>query len=300
MSPHPNGLEALEAAIEKTRNASRLRGPVVGQTVARLWFTPWRVPLGERALAKQESWLEPTRPLSLDVGEHRLSGYEGGEGPTVLLVHGWGDSSRSMGAFAAPAMEVGYRVVAFDMPGHGETSGGETDALKIAAAVRGAADALGWIHAVIAHSMGAHATMLAMREGLAVEKVVFLSPSVRLASALAPFAEMFDLSDMVIAELRAEIERRYGPTVWTELAGDALVRSNKTPALVLHDPDDPQVPFADAERLVRAWPSARLETAEGLGHTGILRDQKVVERAIAFLSADRTEERRVDRVPSSV
>jgi pimeloyl-ACP methyl ester carboxylesterase len=77
------------------------------------------------------------------------------------------------------------------------------------------------------------------------------------------------------------------------------VRDNTTPALVLHDPDDSQVPFEDAEMLVRAWPSARLETADGLGHTGILRDPSIVERAIAFLSSGRPAERRIERVPSN-
>lgn len=300
MSFNGNGIGALKATAAATKLAGHLPGRIPGRLAARLWFTPWRLPLGERALAKQESWLEPTEPVVLEAAGHRLSGYVGGSGPTVLLVHGWGDSSRSMGAFAAPLIDRGYRVVAFDMPAHGETSGGQTDALKMAAAVRAIAFEFGPVHAVIAHSMGAHATTLALRDGLDVDKVVFISPSVLLANAIGPFATMFSLSKKTIDGLRAEIERRYGETVWTDLAADTMVRDDTTPALVIHDPEDPQVPFADARKLVQSWPSARLETAEGLGHTRILRDATVIARAISYLEGGETRRSREERVTASV
>ena len=182
-----------------------------------------------------------------------MKGYEGGRGPTVVLVHGWGDSSRSMGAFVRPLIERGFRVVAVDAPGHGATSGGQSDGLQIAAAVRAVADATGPVYAVVAHSLGAHATMVALRDGLEIECAVLISPSVFLESTVEPFVRMFGLSDAVIEPLRSEIERRFGRSVWGDLAAPHLVRDLRLPVLVMHDPEDPQVPFSDAEQLVASW-----------------------------------------------
>ena len=278
-----NSPTALRATWIATRAAARWSTRLSGRLAARLWFTPWRLPPSARAVAKQEAWLNEARPLQLDAGGLQVKGYEAGRGPAVLLVHGWGDSARNMGAFLSPLADAGYRAIAVDLPSHGATSGGQTDAPRIAAAIRGVANRIGPLHAVIAHSMGAHGTMVALRDGLSVERVFLLAPAVRLDSAVAPFAEMFSLPARAVTGLRAEIERRYGTNVWSEYAADRLVRDVRIPALILHDPDDHQVPFRDAQTLVRAWPSARLEEVPGVGHIGILRDPQVVARAIAFL-----------------
>ena len=286
MTPVANGPLALKATLGAVRLAAPVSSRLSGYLAARLWFTPWRLPLGERAVTKQDAWLTSTRPLEVEADGLLLKGYEGGSGPTVLLVHGWGDSSRSMGAFAKPLIDAGFRVVGMDMPGHGATSGGQTDALQIAAAVRALAQRVGPVHGVIAHSMGAYGTMLALHDGLAAEKVVLISPAVLLESAVAPFGEMFALSRKTIKGLRREIERRFGPSVWTDLAADRLVRDVDIPALIVHDPEDPQVPFVDTERLVRSWRTARVEPSADLGHTRILRSDTVIDRAVSYLTQD--------------
>ena len=286
MTSWMNSSTALKATVIATRAAARLSTRLSGRLAARLWFTPWRIPLNPRAAAKQAAWVESARRFELDIGEIRIRGFEGGSGPTVLLVHGWGDSARSIGAFLSPLANAGFRAVAVDLPGHGETSGGQTDALQIAAAVRAVADRTGPVHGVVAHSMGAHGTMLALRDGLSVEKVVLLAPAVLLDSAVGPFAEMLSLPPRAVAGLRGEIERRYGADVWANFAADGFVRNVHLPALILHDPDDGQVPFADARRLESVWRSARLEAVAGVGHTGILRNRQIVERVLAFLQGD--------------
>lgn len=290
MTPWRNTAPALRATWLATRLAARFSPRLSGRLATRLWFTPWRLPLSERAVAKQAGWLRRTRPLEIDLGDVRLKSYEAGRGPTVLLVHGWGDSARSMGAFVDPLTDAGFRVLAIDLPGHGQTSGGQTDALEMAAAIRAVAHSAGPLHGVVAHSMGAHATLLAMRDGLRAERALLISPAVFLDSAIGPFAAMFSLSDRTVDGLRAEIERRYGSDVWTDFAAIRFVKDLSIPALIVHDPDDPQVPFSDARALAATWKSARLEAAKDVGHTGILRDPSVVNRGVAFLRDDRSQE----------
>ncbi|MEO8347276.1 MAG: alpha/beta hydrolase, partial [Acidobacteriota bacterium] len=47
---------------------------------------------------------------------------------------------------------------------------------------------------------------------------------------------------------------------------------------------DARVPLRDGVEIVHAWPNARLVRTRGLGHHRILRDEKVISRAVAFLT----------------
>ena len=58
------------------------------------------------------------------------------------------------------------------------------------------------------------------------------------------------------------------------------------PLLVFHDRDDAEVPWSDGAAIAGAWPGARLVTTAGLGHRRILRDERVVSQAVAFVKGE--------------
>lgn len=55
----------------------------------------------------------------MQVGGAPVTTYAWGEGPAVLLVHGWSSHTGCMAGFVDPLLERGFRVVAFDAPAHG-------------------------------------------------------------------------------------------------------------------------------------------------------------------------------------
>lgn len=267
-----------------TRAAAAVSPRLAGPIAARLWFTPWRVPVGERAAKRQAEWLRPTEALSLEVDGKRIAGFAAGKGPTVLLVHGWGERGASLGAFVQPLVDAGYRVVGVDLPGHGGSEGGQSDGFQIASAITGVAEALGGVRAVVAHSMGGTTSLYAASEGMPVDALVLIAPSPRLDHALKTFARLLSLSPNAVAGLKATIERRYGRGVWGTFSGLRVASNVKAPGLIVHDREDPQVALADAEALHAAWPGSRLVTTESLGHGRILRDEKVIEAVTSFLA----------------
>lgn len=266
-----------------TRAAAIVSPRLAGPLAARLWFTPWRVPVGSRAAERQAEWLKPTEAVSFTVDGRRIAGFAAGSGPVVVLVHGWGERGASLGAFVSPLVAAGYRVVGIDLPGHGASEGGEMDGFDLAAAIQGVCDSLGDVRAVVAHSMGATTTLYAASQGLETDALVLLAPVVRMDHALVTFERMLSLPRKAVAGLKATIERRYGPGVWQTLSALSFGRNVKTPTLIVHDCDDPQVALADAQALHAAWPASRLVTTEGLGHGRILRDPKVIESVTSFL-----------------
>jgi pimeloyl-ACP methyl ester carboxylesterase len=78
------------------------------------------------------------------------------------------------------------------------------------------------------------------------------------------------------------IERRVGIRM-SELVVPRLAAGLSTPALVVHDRADAEVPWNDGAAIATAWPGARLVATEGLGHRRILRDRHVVSGAASFV-----------------
>ncbi|MDQ4142706.1 MAG: alpha/beta fold hydrolase [Actinomycetota bacterium] len=280
-----NSRLALYATLAATRFLGRYSTRLSGGPAYLLWFTPWRVPVSERGLRKQAGWLDDTDRFILKTSVGRLAGFTAGEGPVVVLVHGWGERAAGMGGFIAPLTAAGFRVVGFDLPAHGDSSRQMTHGpLDAATALRELTDHLGGAHGVIAHSAGAHAALLALDAGLAVNCAVFIAPNSDMGYTLETFRGMFDLPPKAMVGLKQKIERRFGASIFRDINGEDVAPRLTTPALLFHDPDDPQVPFEGSERLARAWAGSQLIEAPGLGHGAITRDPSVIQRSVAFVS----------------
>jgi pimeloyl-ACP methyl ester carboxylesterase len=280
-----SSLRTLKVVWAGARISARFSQRLAGLFAWRLWFTPWRVALSERARAREQAWLADTTPLRVPFAGGELAGFSAGRGPAVLLVHGWSDRASRLGAFVEPLVAAGFRVVAVDLPAHGDSPGRMTNAYDAADAVRAAADYVGGVFAVVAHSMGGVETLLALRAGMRVQRVVLLASAVRLEHAVDRFSTMFSLPPKAGAGLTDAINRRFGPRVWEDLSADRIAATLTMPALLFHDSDDQQVDPADAEMLAGAWRGARLVTTAGLGHDRLVRSPEVVAQAVAFLAA---------------
>lgn len=279
---------AFKAYYLGMKVASTFSIPLSGWFANKLWFTPWRVQPSERGLRRQAEWLAGTTPIHFSTRYGQIAGFDAGQGPTVLLVHGWGERAASLGALIRPLAGAGYRVVGIDMPGHGDSVTVSEPNLYVAAnTIRDVADQLGGVTAVIGHSVGGHSTLMALKDGLQVDSVVLLSPSTHLGHALTKFEELLSLPPRATAGLKRTIGRRFGITVWENTQGSHLIQNVDIPALIVHDRGDPQVPLEDSEVLVSSWPSAQLLTTDSLGHGRILRDEHVIEQAVSFIERSR-------------
>ena len=206
------------------------------------------------------------------------------DGPVALLVHGWGMDSSSMQPLVAPLRELGYRVAAFDAPGHGVAEGSQATMTQFTRATGAVLDSLGDVRVVVAHSLGSIAATgaVAERPGLPVDCMVLIAPTCTLTGVLERWSRSeLRLRRPVVEEIYAELWRRNGVPVshWdvTGLGGDLTV-----PVLVLHDPGDDVVPYAEAEAVAAGVPAARLEAAPG-GHFGILMAPEVRKAVGAFV-----------------
>lgn len=256
--------------------------PALGaHMLERIFLSPQRHAAPER----EEAWLETAEKRFFRSRGRRLVSWSwGAPGPAVLLVHGWEGRGAQLGAFLSPLLSKGFRVVTFDGPGHGISDGNRSSLVEMGAAVLDAARELGPFHGAVAHSAGAAATTLALRDGAPIGRLVYVAPPADLGEFLGRVAEALGLPAEVVPIARRRIAKRFGFR-WEAIAHFHLARSMTAPLLVIHDSDDREIGVENGIRLASLWPESRLEITSGLGHRRILRDEGVVSRALSFLES---------------
>jgi len=220
----------------------------------------------------------------LEFGERRLAGWSWGDGERSLwLVHGWSGSAAQLGAFVPTLVDAGFRVRAWDFPAHGESPGRRTNLVEMAGVLGAAAQRHGPPEAIVAHSLGAAATTIALARGLDAKSAVLVAPPADLETFGEGFARFLGLSPRVRRLFQERIEREIGFR-WRDLAPERLAAGlGSVRSQVVHDVGDREVRIGQGRRLAAAWPGSELVVTDGLGHNRILRDPEVVARTRDFL-----------------
>jgi pimeloyl-ACP methyl ester carboxylesterase len=255
----------------------------------RMWCT---IPRGKPAPARE--------PGGVTMLDHAVAAEAWGEGPAVYFLHGWGGRRGQFDAFVEPLVHKGYRVVALDAPGHGDSGPGAFGAgrgllTEFCDALAAAIARFGPAHAVVGHSLGGLAIAVALLDGLPAERAVMIAPAPDTPAYTVDFARRFGFSEGVRRRFMRRIERRVGRPM---ADFDVLARARETEVtplprlLVVHDRADREVAFEDGRALAAAWPQADFVATEGLGHRRILRDPQVIQVVVDHMAADRQAEGR--------
>ncbi|MEV1047530.1 alpha/beta hydrolase [Streptomyces sp. NPDC049916] len=255
-------------------------------------FDLFRRPQGRsRARPDERDVMEQARTSELAVnGEVAVVHHWGdGERP-VLLVHGWESRASRYAKAVARLLGLGFSPVAFDAPGHGEATGETTTMLEYLDIITALHRAHGDFDAIVAHSFGATATFVALRQGVRARRVVAISAVPDFAYLVDAFSVGLSLGPDLDAEVRGRLERQVYPgerDMWSRFSvfpGSADVR---IPLLFIHDEDDTMVDIGQGRRIAEAFGErARLVITRRLGHQRILGAPRVVEELAGFIAPD--------------
>jgi pimeloyl-ACP methyl ester carboxylesterase len=166
-----------------------------------------------------------------------------GHGPTVLLVHGWEGRASQLGDFVEPLVAAGMSVVAFDAPGHGDSPEHRLYLTDLADCIAAVARSVGPLHAIVAHSFGAAAALLAgIRDGVTARRHVMIAPNVLIDDAVRRFARLVGLDEVDCTALEARLAEHTGLAP-SELAVERLVGRPDGDLMIVHDRADREVGF---------------------------------------------------------
>jgi pimeloyl-ACP methyl ester carboxylesterase len=275
-----SSFEHLAPLRKAVHTLERISPTLAARLAQELFTTPRRHPrpTHERALLDRA-----TERFAIARSRGALRAWAWGDGPTILLAHGWEGRGSQLGAFVDPLVARGFRVVAFDAPAHGDSVGWHTNLVEVAGAILDVANREGRLAGIVAHSLGAAATTIAIARGAEVDRAVYLAPMFAVERTVRGFAQLVGLSPDAGDRFVAGIEARTATPVGA-LEGAVHAPRIAAPLLVVHDEDDREVAIAHAEGLVAFWPDARLRRTKGLGHRRIVRDEETVAAGTTFLA----------------
>lgn len=210
--------------------------------------------------------------------------------PYVLFAHGWSSHGTRIVPWVEPLRAAGYAVVAFDQAAHGRSDGARTNLVDFACHLLAVQRHFGPASLVLGHSLGGAAAAVALANGLNAERAVLIAPAADPLAAVDRFARMVGLARHLARRLFAQFEQRMRFDV-SDLQAQHVAPRIGRPALILHDLEDREVPWAEGERYARYWPQSRLLSTHGLGHNRIVDDASTIAAALAFLRGDTVGER---------
>lgn len=259
----------------------RIAPPVAEALIKAVFFRPH----SNSGPTEWEPLLERARRFSLRINGRRVAAWQWGDGPAVLLVHGWGSRGIKLGAFIQPLLKQGFSVIAFDGPGHGQSDGRTSSYFEMIDTISAFLDrGAGFnITGIIAHSFGAGAVVRAVAGNPVVRPAVALvAPSLRLYRLLERTFDRYGLPNRLFKRVVRQYEHRFGYRFSQDDPWRHLYRLSR-PVFMVHDEGDRVVDFSDSMELAQDTPGVSLHTTSGLGHRRVLFDPGVVDRIVTHI-----------------
>lgn len=283
------------------RLASEIAPGAVGRAAFLLFCTPGRPrglsPEQKATVARALARLDEARRETITTGEGYVQTYVFEAEPgtqargNLLLLHGWTGRAAFMTAFVAPLRRLGYRVIAVDLPGHGESGGRLLNLFLATEAVSAILRVHGSFKVMVAHSFGGAVAATAVAGGIPafapvpVERLVLIASPNSLVRITDGFSAMIGLGRRATAALANRIHEVAGRPLET-FVGAAYLKATRTPTLVIHSVDDREVDFSASRELAAAGPFVSHHALEGLGHRRVLHAPQVIKAITRYLAEE--------------
>lgn len=220
-------------------------------------------------------------PVQIDKSK-KLQVYEWGNGPVILLVHGWGGRGLQMSSFVAPLVQAGFRVVTFDSKGHGESSTTYSSYLEFIQSLRAVIASMDVsVHGIVGHSMGASVALKVLEDLEEPVRFVSIAPMPKIGDFLQKLQTQRGIPQPVFEKLIKLVEDDSGLSLQQHAEND-IEKLKGHRILLIHDQRDRINPFQRSLELMNHGLEAELMVTQGLGHRRILHNEDVLRSSVKF------------------
>jgi pimeloyl-ACP methyl ester carboxylesterase len=296
------GSSAMSGSAERRKRVVPLSFQLAGMTLnlisvvhnewasdvlTKLWFTvfkssskPWVA----------EFWAGADDCIEISVGEWVIPVYCWGQGPLVVTMHGWSGSGTQFRHFISPLVAAGFRVACFDAPAHGSNPGRQTHLVDFSASLIAIQNQLGKVDSVIAHSLGAMATVYATQLGLSIDRLLLVAPHLNVQKMFETYRDLLGMRPALADRFHARIGAKMEAILdhrdpWEILVPEKMLQACNLPGMLVHDHNDPEVAQAQFDEIAGFWEKSQLLVTQGLGHNRILKDERVINAVTDYLKA---------------
>lgn len=226
---------------------------------------------------------------NLSVQGHKVAVYRWvGNGPRLLVSHGWNSSALRLYPLIEALRKGGYEVVAFDHIGHGESSGQSASLARFARVIQALQQHYGPFHAAVGHSMGAAGLALARHQSASPLPLVLLAPPADVRGWFSQVADRLGFSRAAYLKMERFLERREHIDL-DSTPPEVTMTEDSAPSLLLIGHKDREVSPSESRRYDRG-PVRSLEFAE-LDHKTLCSDAQVLKNMLDFLDGQATSPR---------
>jgi len=207
-------------------------------------------------------------------------------GETVLIAHGYASFAYKFEQYITPLLKMGFRVLAFDAPAHGQSEGKHIHVVIYQEAIHQIMQQAGPVHHFIGHSLGALTlSMIAEQVDQAESrKFILIAPATKTTTTFANFFKMMHLNEVTIAAFLKEVSNRTNFSV-EHFAADRALTNYQGPLLWVHDEKDFVCPYEDIiDFKEKAQNNIKFLITNGLGHNKVYKTAEVIDQIMAFLT----------------
>jgi len=201
----------------------------------------------------------------------------------ALLVHGWSGRATQMFKLINELLKNGYTVISFDAPAHGKSTGSRTMMPEFIKTVEKISEKFGNFDVGIGHSMGGITLLNVQGEKHLFKKLVVIGTPDSIFNIFNGFVKKLELKPIIAEKLIAVFEKITGRRIF-DFHGSNQAKKIEEPVFIVHDEYDKEVLIGDALNNYKHLKNGKLLQTKGLGHTRILKDEKVVNEIIKFVN----------------
>jgi pimeloyl-ACP methyl ester carboxylesterase len=241
------------------------------KTAGKLAFQLFGKPPSPNVRAKERAFLDTSTRLDVAWEGMNIPVYSWGppEGKVVFCAYGWGYNAGRWRHYVPALTEAGYRVVAFDPPGHGLAPSGNLDYPKLVDIERTVLHHLGGCELVLCHSFGGGCLIEALADlpkAMHPKRAVVMAVFSEVKWIFQVFTISLGLRPVIFEEMQNHIQNRTGRKL-EEF--DVAINSQRlagVKSLLIHDPKDKVTAFRNARRNHSHWVNSALYAPKGAGH----------------------------------
>lgn len=248
----------------------------------RLFFLPrpHQTPEREKIYQEQWTWIQETTPwgvLPVAVAAAAvICPFQG----RVLVLHGWSGRPTQMGGVVAALQSAGFECWVPVAPGHVAGQTGFSSLRDFAQFASWMQENHGPFFAGVGHSLGGGALLMSTEHGSTWQRLVTISAFGKTERVFHEFVQQSGLPQRYVDRLFARVTRELGSD--PHFYSPHLAKHTGA-LLILHSPDDVEVPFNDAECLRDHFPQSTLIATSPLGHRKILWRAETWEAVVGYL-----------------
>ena len=257
--------------------------------LVKLSFTPRKQTLRPAHIElkkKAEVWWFTVDEFRNPKKKLKLKCYTWGKGEkTVLLVHGWDAKAFDYYKMIPALVENGYKVIAFDGPGHGGSQGERSNLVDFKEVMlKMIKEKIGVPYAIIGHSMGGGSSAyLLMDYDIKIKRLITITiPIVSRRFFEQIFAAMKVPAKMQKIFFKGMDEEFEEPLEkYNLIERKEPIKADKI--LMIYDEDDDVVNIKDIREFLSRRKEVKQLNVKGAGHYQILKNKQVIEAVVEFL-----------------